>query len=520
MRWISRLTTLVVVVIIVAGAGLLIRSRMPKTQMGGRFLTYAKFREASRLQIGSRVVIAGVRVGDITGLTIEGQFARVDMRLSDDLQLPADSFATRRADTLFGDSYVEIIPSSGAEGARPVRMLKSGEPILHVEEGGSTDATLRTIARTMPKIDNAIQSAHELMIGGRKWVNGPLLDAMKGMDRWVSEGRIEGPLASADRAMQAFDEGTTGAAKAVSEAAPAIAKGLVNFDKGVTNARTNIKEAKQGIVTALTDARAGFDRADEAIDNMGQVMAAIHEGKGEDWKGTLGRLVNDPELGNTLEELSDDAAEGAANLNRFKSWIGAKVEVSVRTGDMRYYASAEMHARTDKFYLVEFEKSALGGAPFSDLSDVPGSDQFTRRQEIEEKLRFTLQFGKRLGFMQLRAGLKDSTAGVGADALFFNGRLRLSSDLFGSFSSTPRLKVAGAFAVFRSIYILAGIDDALNAPGELNIRTGNSPVPEVFKELKYGRDYFLGASLRFTDADLSTFLRFYGALVTGFLLTQ
>ena len=32
---------------------------------------------------------------------------------------------------------------------------------------------------------------------------------------------------------------------------------------------------------------------------------------------------------------------------------------------------------------------------------------------------------------------------------------------FGSFDRTPRLKLAGALEVFRSTYILAGVDDAL-----------------------------------------------------------
>src|SRR3954468_14155246 len=115
------------VLIIVAGGALLIRTRAPSTRVAGDFLTYAKFRDGSRLASGSAVVIAGVRVGIIEKLTIEGPLARVDMRLQDGLALPVDSFATRRADSLFGDSYIEIIPSSGDDGATTARRLKSGE---------------------------------------------------------------------------------------------------------------------------------------------------------------------------------------------------------------------------------------------------------------------------------------------------------------------------------------------------------------------------------------------------------
>lgn len=515
MRWVSRLTTAIVVVTFVTAMALLVRSKMPDPLAGGAFLTSAKFRDASRLQVGSPVVIAGVRIGDITGLTIEGRFARVDMRLRESIKLPVDTFATRRSDSLFGDSYIELVPSGATD---TVTLLNSGEPIRNVQEGGSTDQTLRGIARTLPKIDEALENVHQFMINGRKWVNGTLLETIDGVDRWVAEGNIENPLASADDAMKRLEEGTTSAADAIAGAD--IEKRLAGFDKTIKNARGDMKDAKETIRTTLSDARSRFDELDKPIADFKEIVAAIDEGRGDDWKGTLGRLVNDPSLSNDLEDFTGDVAEGAAGLRRFRSWVGGRAEIGLRTGETRFYASAELNTRTDKFYLIEFSYSNLGTEPFSQLSDSAGNPQFTRTQEIRDDFRFTAQFGKRIGNFSGRAGLKDTTPGIGVDALFFNGRLKLSADLFGSLDYTPRLKVGGAFAVFRSVYILAGIDDALVTPGTLSVQTGNTPVPAVFETVNYGRDVFLGASLHFTDADLSTILRFYGAFIAGYALAQ
>lgn len=517
MRWISRLTTFAIVTAVIVGLALAIRSKIPDASAGGRFLTSARFRDASRLQVGSPVVIAGVRVGDITGLTIEGRLARVDMRLRDDVKLPVDTFATRRADSLFGDSYIELVPIGDDRGTV---YLRSGEPIRHVQEGGSTDQTLRDIARAMPKIDAALDRVHRVAIDGRRWVNGSVDETVRDVDRWLASGNLEQPLASADRAMASFERGTTAAADAIGEAAPDIERRLTDFDDAITRARTQIADAREGLTTALADARAGFDRVDTTLADLDEVVTAIDEGHGDDFKGSLGRMINDPGLANTLDDFSGDLAEGAAGLVRFRSWLGGRAEVSLRDGEVRTYAIAELYTRTDKFYLIEFSYSGLGDAPQSTLADAAGSPEFTRTQEIRDRFRLTAQFGKRIGFLRGRAGLKDSTPGIGVDALFFDGRLRLSSDLFGSFDRPPRLKVAGAFAVFRSIYILAGVDDVLNAPGELPIRTGNTPVPKVFETVKFGRDYFLGASLHFTDAELATILRFYGALIGGLALAR
>ena len=516
MRWLSRVVTLLVISAVVVVAALYLRSRMPNAQLGGQFLTHAMFHDASRLQVGSPVVIAGVRVGDITRLAIEGRYARVDMRLRENINLPTGTFATRKSDSLFGDSYIELIPA----GTEPVTLLRNGEPIQHVQEGGSTDDTLRAIARAVPNFDAALDNVQRVMRNGRRWINGSVIEALDGADRWLAGANLERPLANADRALERFEDRTTAAADVVAAAVPQVTKRLADADRAIANARTQIKDAKAGITSGLADARTGFDRADQTIGDMQEVLSAVDGGRGDDWKGTLGRLVNDPGLANQLEDFSGDVAEGAAGLNRFRSWIGGRAEISLRSGATRVYATAELHTRTDKFYLIEFSYSGLGGAPTSELVDATTTGSFTRSQQIQDEFRLTAQFGKRYDFVRVRGGLKDSTPGIGADALFFNGRLRLSSDLYGSFARTPRLKVAGALAVFRSVYIMAGVDDALNAPGELPVIGGNPGHDGVFGSVKYGRDYFLGASLHFTDAELATILRFYGAMIAGAALAR
>ncbi|HEX4417169.1 MAG TPA: MlaD family protein [Kofleriaceae bacterium] len=517
MRWITRLTTLAVIVIIAAGAALLVRSKVPTITVAGSFKTYAKFRDGSRLAVGSPVVIAGVQVGLIRKLTVDGDLARIDMEVQDGLELPVDSFATRRADSLFGDSYIEIIPAGGEDGAGTARLLKSGEPITHVVEGGSTDAILRGIATALPRIDNVLDTAHDAVIQSRRWVSGPFDDRLHGTDGWLAQGKIEGPLERVDRAMVTVDDATTRAADQLATGGPDVIRRLDRFNHALVTARARMSDARVSLATAMQDARDGIDGIDPQLDQAAEIMGAIDDGESHDWKGTLGRLINDPQLGDTLFDVTEDGREATASFNRFKSWLGMRVEYNVFSGQVRFYATAEIRARNDKFYLVEIERGPLGGVPSDQLSDAVGTDAFTRSQSIHDEPRFTAQFGKHFGMFSIRGGLKDSTFGAGADALLFDGRLKLSSDLYGSFDATPRLKLTGAFAVFRSIYILAGVDDALNTPGYLPVITANPGVPKVFDSVRYGRDYFLGATLSFTDADLSVLLRVYGALLVGLL---
>jgi hypothetical protein len=110
--------------------------------------------------------------------------------------------------------------------------------------------------------------------------------------------------------------------------------------------------------------------------------------------------------------------------------------------------------------------------------------------------------------------------GVGADATLWGGRLKVSSDVFGnSFNRLPRLKLAAAVEVFRQVYVLAGMDDLLTEGETLPITPypEDPGVPIQFEEVRFGRDYFVGAMLHFSEADLATMLTVYGAALVGLL---
>ena len=67
--------------------------------------------DASGLSEGSEVRLAGVKVGSVTGLTLEPVSYRavVEIRIRDDLSLPADSIATVSSSAL-GGLYLALVP--------------------------------------------------------------------------------------------------------------------------------------------------------------------------------------------------------------------------------------------------------------------------------------------------------------------------------------------------------------------------------------------------------------------------
>jgi phospholipid/cholesterol/gamma-HCH transport system substrate-binding protein len=90
---------------------------------------YGLFDEAGGIEPRARVVIAGVKVGEVRAVTLGKDFrARVDMDLDPTVKLDADTIAAIYTQGILGDRYVALQPGGSDE------VLKSGQQITHTEQ--------------------------------------------------------------------------------------------------------------------------------------------------------------------------------------------------------------------------------------------------------------------------------------------------------------------------------------------------------------------------------------------------
>ena len=90
---------------------------------------YAYFDETGGLEARAPVVIAGVKVGQVHGITLSKDFrARVDLDIDPAVQLDADTTAAIYTEGILGDRYVALQPGGSDE------ILKSGQRITHTEQ--------------------------------------------------------------------------------------------------------------------------------------------------------------------------------------------------------------------------------------------------------------------------------------------------------------------------------------------------------------------------------------------------
>lgn len=84
---------------------------------GDTYRVEARFTNAGGLNVGSRVVVAGVNVGRVESIHVDkaDYSAIAELRLLADLKLPSDTIASIKTSGLIGDKFIQLAP--GAEEA-------------------------------------------------------------------------------------------------------------------------------------------------------------------------------------------------------------------------------------------------------------------------------------------------------------------------------------------------------------------------------------------------------------------
>jgi len=123
---------------------------------------WAYFRDASGLSAKSRVQIAGIPVGEINQITLEGTRAKVWLRIRKDVDLREDAVLTKRSESLLGDYLLDLNP--GTEQAQP--MQDNGQ-IRRVIDTQGMEAVFQSLSQITADIQQVTAALRDVL-GGEK----------------------------------------------------------------------------------------------------------------------------------------------------------------------------------------------------------------------------------------------------------------------------------------------------------------------------------------------------------------
>ncbi len=498
--WAS-ITVGLLAIVVLGGAYAIFQYTSGRMKSGEGYVVFARFTDAGGLYDKSGVRSAGLDVGQIEGRSLDQSTgkAKVTIRLDPKkIIIYENAIVSRKAASLLGEIYLDIDPGTPVDSrdGRAQRQLKDGDEIKYVFESTSTSAIIDQVGATLPILRDILKDVQTL-------TSGPVKQIADNTNQLIAKNsvvldRLLGRIDDIAGTIQKLTRDEAGDIKLAIQNAREITEGLKGL---VGTAKGEVTGASGELRTSLQKLQHGIDSLDKSLSNVEKVTGKVADGD-----GTLGHLVNDDTIARNIEDVSEGASSLLGGVTRMQTVVGLRTEYNYLASTLKSYFEIRLMPRPDKFYLIEIVNDPRGFREASSTITRSSERGFVVEDTVKtsEKLRWSFQFGKRIGPWTGRFGIKESTGGLGTDIHFFDDRLSLSADLFDARSNVlPRLTGRGMLAVYKkNIFITSGVDDVLNY----------TRVPGLGGQFF---DWFFGAQLQFNDEDLKSLLLVGGSAAAG-----
>jgi len=452
----------------------------------------AVFDSVAGLDNKAAVRVAGVRVGRVDGIRLEGERARVTLRLDEvepPLRLTVGTRATVASLSLLGEKYVEL--DLGPPDAPPLQagtVIEGTVPLSFDQAMGKISDVADSISGVTGSLTGPSgtggESSLQRLIANLEATSADIRALVA-----ANRDQVSSTVAN-------FERFSATLAEELPRLTQQIERVLAQVDGVVAENREDLR-GSMGNIRDLTE------RLQVSVDNLNQISGKIAAGE-----GTIGKLVQSDQAHDQLISALDSIDTGVKSLGdtlgrvgKLKLDLGFEGSYFERGADSRTAFSLTVKPPTTRFYHVEAVDDPDGRQRSkTQVQTVTGPDGVARTTTTEtltreDKVTLSAQFGFRFGEASLRAGLFESTGGAAVDYGLFDRRLLLSLEAF-DFSREeseggvrreldPRLRLTGRYLLSPNVYVVGGYDDLL-------VRERDS--------------LFLGAGVRWSDDDLKYLL--------------
>jgi phospholipid/cholesterol/gamma-HCH transport system substrate-binding protein len=237
---------------------------------------FALFPTVSGLTKGAPVEVAGVVVGRVEEIKLEGKMAKVRFVLSKGVVLFEDAKATLRTHGALGDKFIEIDP-----GTSQKEPLKPGEVILSTYVTPDLDQLFLSLQKTAQGFADMGEALRDLM--GEKETREAVKELVMN-------------LRDSSREFKGF---------------------LVKNRTRLDNTISNLESFSKSLNPLLDKASSGLDKMQSTLSSLEEVSQNVKEGK-----GTLGKLMTDETLYNDLKQSASEFKLFAERMNRGEGTLG------------------------------------------------------------------------------------------------------------------------------------------------------------------------------------------------------
>jgi phospholipid/cholesterol/gamma-HCH transport system substrate-binding protein len=458
--------------------GLLIL-RMEKIDFGSKSEASrsTEFDQVAGLNPQSKVRVAGVPVGTVTSIELDGKRARVLLALPKDYVVYRDAMASLSAIGILGEKYIDLDPGHPGAG-----LLPPGAPIPS-RTGMSLDSIMETIGAISQDV-KGITYALNKSIGGD--------GGREKLDEIVDNIR---QLTAEFRAMAQENHGAVNATMAnvqqlstdLRERLPRLAQQFEDLGRNLNTLVGDNRPEFKGILDNVQKLTADLRTT---ATNVNEITGKINRGE-----GTIGKLINDDTTVNKVNQAVDNVNNMLGGFRAMDLNLDLNAARWTSRGNTKDGMTLELVPAHDHWYGLEFNSTPDGkisqnSVTFNTINPSTGQVEPTTTTvssvNVDQTFTVSAYFAKRLFENYVfTAGIIENTGGVGAEFRALQDKFRFGA-LAYDFTKrddkpNPRYRLTTSYQFYKNFYAMAGLQDIANS----QLRT-----------------FFFGGGVRWKDDDL------------------
>lgn len=470
---------------VLVGFLIFIWGTMQITNIGedGGYELYAVFDNAAGLDVNAPVRMVGVNIGRVKGIDITERKARVILYIDEGRMVDRKAVVSIRSQGILGDKFVGISPGDSGE------YYEKGEVIVDTRPGADLDSLmdslqtagtdLSAILASLRKVigtEEGEQSMSEILRNTRNLTAN--LDSLTSkLDIMTAENKedIRAAIANLRQVTENLRDDLPRLAEKLEGAADQVS-GVVSDN------RETVKETVERI-------RRDAEILEETLESVRTIARRIEEGE-----GTVGKLINEDETYTSLNETLGSINKAMKKGEQLQVVVDIHGSYLSEIEATKGYLALDIKPNPDKFYRLEIIDDPEGVRRWTDTSQVitttpPGTTETIVTEEVEyqDKLKFSLELGRRFHDTVFRLGYIESSFGFGVDRFWSDDDIRLSMDVWDMDRDVnPQVRLASSFRFLEFFHIDFGAEDLVNEERDPSL--------------------FIGLGLSFVDDDLKYLL--------------
>jgi phospholipid/cholesterol/gamma-HCH transport system substrate-binding protein len=403
----------------------------------GEYVTYKTILDdASGIFEKSSIKVAGINAGRIKKIQLNGaQGALVTFEMLEDVKLTSNSRLKIKSVGFLGDKYLDIILGDQSAERLPANSFIKSEAGAGFEElskdAGEVLKEVKEIAKTIKESlrDDQGKNMVKEIIANIHDITGSLKRLSTGNE---------------DKINQIIDE-----VKAISE--------QIAFETD--------REQKDSLMSDLSKIGPILDKADSAVSDLKVIIADLKDGK-----GTVGKLLRDDAVVDQVSQTLSSVNRLVNRINNIEADIGLSTGANTRLGtDTRF--DMDIYPAPERFFRLGIVTNEFGPQNQTETDTYTRVDDGATVHSNTRKInrsdfKFNFQIGRRIQRFGLRAGLIESTGGVGLDYFFPDWGIRTGMELFDyQKDAGPNLRLVTEVKLWNVLFARVSGEDLVSKSG-------------------------------------------------------